>query len=136
MVDKIYRCIFYIPSTVIDEYKMNLLAEWGFLVFLDSQEMELGNSFPSTIMNAIYSASVHIAIFSKRLRFGNSFPSTILKVIYSASVHIAIFSKRLRIGNSFPSIIVIVICPVSVHIAKVLKYLCQFNLLSSPSQKS
>ncbi|GLJ33645.1 hypothetical protein SUGI_0676460 [Cryptomeria japonica] len=33
--------------------------------FLDSEEKELGDSFPSTIQKAIRSAAVHIAIFSK-----------------------------------------------------------------------
>ncbi|GLJ22483.1 hypothetical protein SUGI_0423320 [Cryptomeria japonica] len=67
VVDKIHRCIFHILSTMINEHRMNFFLEWGFLAFLDSQELEFGDSFPSTIMNAIYSASIHIAIFSKRL---------------------------------------------------------------------
>ncbi|KAH9288926.1 hypothetical protein KI387_033043 [Taxus chinensis] len=44
----------------------NSLRELGILVFLDSEEMELGDSFPSTIETAIRSAAVHIAIFSKK----------------------------------------------------------------------
>ncbi|KAH9289012.1 hypothetical protein KI387_033129 [Taxus chinensis] len=43
----------------------NSIKKMGFLPFLDSQEIELGDSIPSTLKNAIYSASVHIAIFSK-----------------------------------------------------------------------
>ncbi|XP_057813971.2 uncharacterized protein LOC131027886 [Cryptomeria japonica] len=42
------------------------LKELGIRAFLDSEEKELGHSFPSTIANAIRSAAVHIAIFSKR----------------------------------------------------------------------
>ncbi|XP_057846603.2 disease resistance protein RPV1-like [Cryptomeria japonica] len=41
------------------------LQELGYKTFLDSYEMELGDSFPSAIKNAINSASVQIAIFSK-----------------------------------------------------------------------
>ncbi|KAH9288621.1 hypothetical protein KI387_032738 [Taxus chinensis] len=44
----------------------NSLEELGFQAFLDSSEMELGDSFPFAIRNAICSATVHIAIFSKR----------------------------------------------------------------------
>ncbi|GLJ33346.1 hypothetical protein SUGI_0670840 [Cryptomeria japonica] len=42
------------------------LDQVGIKAFLDSEEKELGNSFPSTIETAIRSAKVHIAIFSKR----------------------------------------------------------------------
>ncbi|GLJ24392.1 hypothetical protein SUGI_0465860 [Cryptomeria japonica] len=42
------------------------LGQKGIQAFLDSQEKELGNSFPSTIETAIRYAKVHIAIFSKR----------------------------------------------------------------------
>ncbi|GLJ33322.1 hypothetical protein SUGI_0670360 [Cryptomeria japonica] len=44
----------------------NSLEQLGIRAFLDSQEKELGNSFPSTIETAIRSAKVHIAIFSQR----------------------------------------------------------------------
>ncbi|XP_059064173.1 disease resistance protein RPV1-like [Cryptomeria japonica] len=37
----------------------------GFRPFLDSQEIELGDSIPTTLENAICSALVHIAIFSR-----------------------------------------------------------------------
>ncbi|XP_059065420.1 disease resistance protein Roq1 [Cryptomeria japonica] len=43
----------------------NSLKEIGIRAFLDSEEKELGYSFPSTIETAIRSAKVHIAIFSK-----------------------------------------------------------------------
>lgn len=43
----------------------NSLERLGIRAFLDSQEKELGDSFPSTIETAIRSASVHVAIFSK-----------------------------------------------------------------------
>ncbi|XP_057817412.2 disease resistance protein Roq1-like isoform X1 [Cryptomeria japonica] len=43
----------------------NSLEQLGIRTFLDSQEKELGDSFPSTIQTAISSASIHIAIFSK-----------------------------------------------------------------------
>ncbi|XP_059064140.1 disease resistance protein Roq1-like [Cryptomeria japonica] len=43
----------------------NSLQGMGVEAFLDSQEMELGDSFPPAIRNAISSASVQIAIFSK-----------------------------------------------------------------------
>ncbi|GLJ06486.1 hypothetical protein SUGI_0040280 [Cryptomeria japonica] len=43
----------------------NSLEQLGIRAFLDSQEKELGDSFPSTIQTAIHSASVHVAIFSK-----------------------------------------------------------------------
>ncbi|GLJ33300.1 hypothetical protein SUGI_0670000 [Cryptomeria japonica] len=42
-----------------------LLDRMGIRAFLDSQELEFGDSVPSTIGNAIRSASVQIAIFSK-----------------------------------------------------------------------
>ncbi|GLJ34634.1 hypothetical protein SUGI_0696630 [Cryptomeria japonica] len=42
------------------------LKELGIRAFLDKEEMELGQSFPSTIETTIHSAAVHIAIFSKR----------------------------------------------------------------------
>ncbi|GLJ33402.1 hypothetical protein SUGI_0671950 [Cryptomeria japonica] len=41
------------------------LEQLGIRAFLDSEEKELGTSFPSTIETAIHSASVHLAIFSK-----------------------------------------------------------------------
>ncbi|GLJ34569.1 hypothetical protein SUGI_0695320 [Cryptomeria japonica] len=41
------------------------LEELGIRAFLDKEEMELGQSFPSAIQTAINSALVHIAIFSK-----------------------------------------------------------------------
>ncbi|XP_057846334.2 disease resistance protein Roq1-like [Cryptomeria japonica] len=44
----------------------NSLHQLGIRAFLDSQEKQLGDSFPSTIQTAISSASVHVAIFSKR----------------------------------------------------------------------
>ncbi|XP_057863271.2 TMV resistance protein N [Cryptomeria japonica] len=44
----------------------NSLKKVGIRAVLDSEEKELGDSFPSTIETAIKSASVHIAIFSKR----------------------------------------------------------------------
>lgn len=44
----------------------NSLQQLGIRAFLDKEEKELGNSFPSTIETAIRSAKVHIAIFSKR----------------------------------------------------------------------
>ncbi|GLJ33487.1 hypothetical protein SUGI_0673660 [Cryptomeria japonica] len=44
----------------------NCLQQLGIRAFLDKEEKELGNSFPSTIETAIRSAKVHIAIFSKR----------------------------------------------------------------------
>ncbi|XP_057817417.2 disease resistance protein Roq1 [Cryptomeria japonica] len=43
----------------------NSLEQLGIRTFLDSQEKQLGDSFPSTIETAIRSASVHVAIFSK-----------------------------------------------------------------------
>ncbi|KAH9288821.1 hypothetical protein KI387_032938, partial [Taxus chinensis] len=43
----------------------NSLHELGIKAFLDSEEKELGDSFPSTIQTAIRSAAVHVAIFSK-----------------------------------------------------------------------
>ncbi|XP_057829873.1 disease resistance protein Roq1 isoform X2 [Cryptomeria japonica] len=42
------------------------LTDLGLKTFLDSEEMELGEAFPSTIHDAICSSSVHLAIFSKR----------------------------------------------------------------------
>ncbi|GLJ48572.1 hypothetical protein SUGI_1024670 [Cryptomeria japonica] len=42
------------------------LRDLGLKTFLDSEEVELGEAFPSTINDAICSSSVHIAIFSKR----------------------------------------------------------------------
>ncbi|GLJ48576.1 hypothetical protein SUGI_1024740 [Cryptomeria japonica] len=42
------------------------LTDLGLKTFLDSEEMELGEAFPSTIHDAICSSLVHIAIFSKR----------------------------------------------------------------------
>ncbi|XP_059063766.1 disease resistance protein Roq1-like isoform X2 [Cryptomeria japonica] len=42
------------------------LEELGIRAFLDKEEMELGQSFPSAIETAINSALVHIAIISKR----------------------------------------------------------------------
>ncbi|XP_057871792.2 disease resistance protein Roq1-like [Cryptomeria japonica] len=42
------------------------LQELRLQAFLDREEMELGDYFPSTIETAIRSASVHIAIFSER----------------------------------------------------------------------
>ncbi|XP_059064143.1 uncharacterized protein LOC131056284 [Cryptomeria japonica] len=44
----------------------NCLQQLGIRAFLDKEEKELGNSFPSTIETAIRSAKVHITIFSKR----------------------------------------------------------------------
>ncbi|GLJ33364.1 hypothetical protein SUGI_0671230 [Cryptomeria japonica] len=44
----------------------NSFERLGIRAFLDSEEKELGNSFPSTIETAILSAKVHIAIFSIR----------------------------------------------------------------------
>ncbi|XP_057846543.2 disease resistance protein Roq1 isoform X2 [Cryptomeria japonica] len=44
----------------------NSLQQLRIAAFLDSQEKELGNSFPSIIETAIRSAKVHIAIFSRR----------------------------------------------------------------------
>ncbi|XP_057855495.2 TMV resistance protein N isoform X2 [Cryptomeria japonica] len=44
----------------------NSLEMAGIRTFLDCKEMELGDLFPSTIQNAIYSASVQIPIFSRR----------------------------------------------------------------------
>ncbi|XP_057855500.2 disease resistance protein Roq1-like isoform X2 [Cryptomeria japonica] len=44
----------------------NSLEMVGIRAFLDCKEMELGDLFPSTIQDAIYSASVQIAIFSRR----------------------------------------------------------------------
>jgi hypothetical protein len=41
------------------------LTDLGIHAFLDSEEKELGDSFPSTIENAIHSASAHIAICSE-----------------------------------------------------------------------
>ncbi|XP_057837034.2 disease resistance protein RPP5-like [Cryptomeria japonica] len=43
----------------------NSIKKMGFRPFLDSQEIELGDSIPSILKNAINSASVHIAIFSQ-----------------------------------------------------------------------
>ncbi|GLJ08581.1 hypothetical protein SUGI_0091720, partial [Cryptomeria japonica] len=43
----------------------NSLEQMGIRAFLDSQEKELGDSFPSTIETAIHSAKVNVAIFSK-----------------------------------------------------------------------
>ena len=43
----------------------NSLTDLGVNAFLDLEEKELGDSFPSTIENAILSASAHIAIFSE-----------------------------------------------------------------------
>ncbi|KAH9317337.1 hypothetical protein KI387_019106 [Taxus chinensis] len=43
----------------------NALEKVGIRAFLDSEEMELGDFFPSSIRTAILSASVQIAIFSK-----------------------------------------------------------------------
>ena len=43
----------------------NILQGMVVLVFLDLREMDLGDLFPSTLRNAISSASVQIAIFSK-----------------------------------------------------------------------
>ncbi|XP_057837004.2 disease resistance protein Roq1 [Cryptomeria japonica] len=43
----------------------NLIKKTGFRPFLDSQEIELGDSIPSTLKNAIFSSSVHVAIFSQ-----------------------------------------------------------------------
>ncbi|GLJ06479.1 hypothetical protein SUGI_0040160 [Cryptomeria japonica] len=43
----------------------NSLEQLGIRAFLDSQEKQLGDSFPSTIETAIRSALVHVAIFSK-----------------------------------------------------------------------
>ncbi|GLJ33559.1 hypothetical protein SUGI_0674830 [Cryptomeria japonica] len=43
----------------------NSLKALGIKTFLDSEEKELGDSFPSTINTAISSASVHVAIFSR-----------------------------------------------------------------------
>ncbi|KAH9288819.1 hypothetical protein KI387_032936 [Taxus chinensis] len=43
----------------------NSLRDLGIKAFLDSEEKELGDSFPSTIQTAIRSAAVHVAIFSK-----------------------------------------------------------------------
>ena len=37
----------------------------GYKIFLDCYEIERGDSFDSAIKNAIYSASIHIAIFSR-----------------------------------------------------------------------
>ncbi|GLJ34572.1 hypothetical protein SUGI_0695370 [Cryptomeria japonica] len=42
------------------------LEELGIRAFLDKEEMELGQSFPSAIETAINSVLVHIAIISKR----------------------------------------------------------------------
>ncbi|XP_059069222.1 disease resistance protein Roq1 isoform X2 [Cryptomeria japonica] len=42
------------------------LTDLGLKVFLDSEEMELGEAFPCTVHDAICSSLVHIAIFSKR----------------------------------------------------------------------
>ncbi|GLJ33674.1 hypothetical protein SUGI_0676750 [Cryptomeria japonica] len=44
----------------------NSLGQIGIRAFLDSEEKEFGNYFPSTIETAIGYAKVHIAIFSKR----------------------------------------------------------------------
>ncbi|GLJ27765.1 hypothetical protein SUGI_0544900 [Cryptomeria japonica] len=41
------------------------LSEHGLRVFLDEQELEVGDPFPPAIQSAIRGASVHIAIFSK-----------------------------------------------------------------------
>ncbi|KAH9317324.1 hypothetical protein KI387_019093, partial [Taxus chinensis] len=43
----------------------NSLENAGIRAFLDTKEIELGDSIPSAIRNAIFSASIHIAIFSK-----------------------------------------------------------------------
>ncbi|KAH9327205.1 hypothetical protein KI387_007383, partial [Taxus chinensis] len=43
----------------------NSVKELGFRPFLDCQEIELGDTFPCALKNAIYSSLVHIAIFSK-----------------------------------------------------------------------
>ncbi|GLJ33614.1 hypothetical protein SUGI_0675780 [Cryptomeria japonica] len=43
----------------------NSIKKTGFRPFLDSQEIELGDSIPSILKNAIFSASIHIAIFSQ-----------------------------------------------------------------------
>ncbi|GLJ33646.1 hypothetical protein SUGI_0676470 [Cryptomeria japonica] len=43
----------------------NSLQNLKIRAFLDSEEKELGDPFPSTIERAINSAAVHIAIFSK-----------------------------------------------------------------------
>ncbi|XP_059074189.1 disease resistance RPP13-like protein 4 isoform X1 [Cryptomeria japonica] len=42
------------------------LEENGFWTFLDEEELQLGDSIPSAIQNAIYSSKVQIAIFSPR----------------------------------------------------------------------
>ncbi|XP_059065187.1 disease resistance protein Roq1 isoform X2 [Cryptomeria japonica] len=43
----------------------NSVKQLGIHAFLDLEEKKPGDSFPSTIKNAIHSASAHIAIFSK-----------------------------------------------------------------------
>eukprot|EP01018_Ginkgo_biloba_P021975 Gb_40546 [translate_table: standard] len=42
------------------------LRDKGLLVFLDSEEIQLGDNVPAKIEDAIHSASVHIAIFSQK----------------------------------------------------------------------
>ncbi|GLJ35480.1 hypothetical protein SUGI_0713540 [Cryptomeria japonica] len=42
------------------------LTALGLKAFLDSEEMEFGEAFPSTIHDDICSSTVHIAVFSKR----------------------------------------------------------------------
>ncbi|KAH9312671.1 hypothetical protein KI387_027706 [Taxus chinensis] len=43
----------------------NSLENAGIRAFLDTKEIELRDSIPSAIRNAIFSASIHIAVFSK-----------------------------------------------------------------------
>ncbi|GLJ29976.1 hypothetical protein SUGI_0592660 [Cryptomeria japonica] len=53
-------------KTTLASQLYNSLKKAGIRAFLDSEEKELGVSFPSTIETAIKSAKVHVAIFSKR----------------------------------------------------------------------
>ncbi|GLJ51685.1 hypothetical protein SUGI_1098400 [Cryptomeria japonica] len=69
----------------------NSLKEIHIKAFLDSEEKELGDSFPSTIETAIASASVHIAIFSKRYAESAWCPSELVLMLQSKARIIPLF---------------------------------------------
>ncbi|GLJ33693.1 hypothetical protein SUGI_0677200 [Cryptomeria japonica] len=69
----------------------NLLKELGIRAFLDSEEKELGVSFPSTIEIAIHSASAHVAIFSKRYAESAWCLAELLLMLQSRSKIIPVF---------------------------------------------
>lgn len=61
-----YFVYVFICSCSVFALLFSLVILFRIHAFLDSEEKELGDSFPSTIENAIHSASAHIAIFSNR----------------------------------------------------------------------